>query len=259
MRGPNRREVTPRVLDRFSRYVASVKWTFAKTMPHIPHWYTVRPKYGGAPEDAFCDAVELIREYGYEVTWGKAQRVFVKFDLNGMCYWTMGCPLDETVIINRGALPSDTPYTRYREPALWPDEQNAILEAVGDLSGQVVLDASPNGCWVLDHLSGRPGAYEALEPDTSQWVGMLDRLEKAHPMQCTITGYAGRSVDVALDLFGRVMPLGEQWRRHFVSHVRRGGRWIAAIPTAEWGDAPELGPRAEQVVGRYTIIQGAVR
>jgi hypothetical protein len=47
------------------RFVEERKWTFAKTMPHIPHWWTRRK--GEHPEDPDFDAfVNYIRKHGYK-------------------------------------------------------------------------------------------------------------------------------------------------------------------------------------------------
>lgn len=81
-------------------FVDASTWTFAKTMAHIPHWYTVR-------RDAASDAqfewfVMFIREHGYRERWGPYFHHYL--DLDGWKYWTMGAELAVTVIINRTRL-----------------------------------------------------------------------------------------------------------------------------------------------------------
>jgi hypothetical protein len=71
-------------------------WTFAKTMPDWPHEYLVRE---GVDEDLFVAMVEHIRAHGYEGRfYGKAITYFAEDD---MIYWTMGAPVEKTIIINR--------------------------------------------------------------------------------------------------------------------------------------------------------------
>jgi hypothetical protein len=41
----------------------------------------------------------FIRERGERRTWGPYHHHY--FDLDGWSYWTMGAPLDQTVLINR--------------------------------------------------------------------------------------------------------------------------------------------------------------
>ena len=71
-------------------------WTFAKTMPDWPHEYLVRER---VDEDLFVAMVEHIRAYGDEGRFYKKRITY--FADNGMIYWTMGAPVEETIIINR--------------------------------------------------------------------------------------------------------------------------------------------------------------
>jgi hypothetical protein len=77
-------------------FIQSVQWTYAKTMPEWPHEYIVRDR---VDEGHFGKLVKHIREYGYE---GKFYTMSITyFDYDGMTYWTMGAPIEETIIINR--------------------------------------------------------------------------------------------------------------------------------------------------------------
>lgn len=77
-------------------FIDSTQWTFAKTMPEWPHEYIVRKQ---VDEDLFVRLVRHIQERGYE---GKFyQESITYYDDRGMIYWTMGAPLEETIIINR--------------------------------------------------------------------------------------------------------------------------------------------------------------
>ena len=77
-------------------FIQSVKWTYAKTMPEWPHEYIVRER---VDDELFVQMVEHIRKYGYE---GKFyNKTITYFDEDGMTYWTMGAPIEETIIINR--------------------------------------------------------------------------------------------------------------------------------------------------------------
>jgi hypothetical protein len=77
-------------------FVATAEWTFAKTMPEWPHEYLVRDRVGRVLFEAL---VRHIRQYGFE---GRIyQRVPTYFAEDGLLYWTMGEPIEETTIINR--------------------------------------------------------------------------------------------------------------------------------------------------------------
>ena len=78
------------------RFVDEVQWTFAKTMPEWPHEYIVRAR---VDEALFERTVKHIRANGYKgrFYW----KPIAYYDEGGRVYWTMGAPLQETIIINR--------------------------------------------------------------------------------------------------------------------------------------------------------------
>ena len=80
--------------------IAGSPWRFAKTMPQIPHWYTLRKQ---APSDEnFVAFVELIRSHGYDDT--HYSRTYRYLDVDGWQYWTMGTRTESTILINRAEL-----------------------------------------------------------------------------------------------------------------------------------------------------------
>ena len=82
--------------DALREFIDSLQWTFAKTMPEWPHEYIVRER---VDENLFVQLVRHIRANGYE---GKFYRKSITYyDDGGLVYWTMGAPLEETIIINR--------------------------------------------------------------------------------------------------------------------------------------------------------------
>ena len=83
--------------EQFREFVAAQAWTFAKTMPHIPHYWLARKDVDGA---AFEAAVRCIRTHGEPRPWGKRPPL-TYLDCDGWTYWTMGAPIGETTIINR--------------------------------------------------------------------------------------------------------------------------------------------------------------
>ena len=77
-------------------FVDSEQWTFAKTMSEWPHEYLVRHRVDA---QQFEKLVHHIRLHGREGRF--YQRVYVYFEEDGLLYWTMGEPVEETDIINR--------------------------------------------------------------------------------------------------------------------------------------------------------------
>ena len=81
---------------RLRRFVDEEKWTFAKTMPEWPHEYLVRDR---VDEELFEELIHHIRAHGADQRfYGRRHRYFEEA---GKLYWTMGAPVEETVIINR--------------------------------------------------------------------------------------------------------------------------------------------------------------
>jgi len=85
-----------RFTNELREFIQSVHWTYAKTMPEWPHEYIVRER---VDESLFVELVKHIREYGYEGNFYSKSITY--FDQDGMTYWTMGAPIEETIIINR--------------------------------------------------------------------------------------------------------------------------------------------------------------
>ena len=92
-------DLPPHVLLWVRNFIDNRFWKFAKTYAKsAPHSYTVRDWVLDL-EDDFSKMVELIREYG------RAERFYSKvyyyLYLDGQKYWTMGDPVDTTILINR--------------------------------------------------------------------------------------------------------------------------------------------------------------
>jgi hypothetical protein len=87
---------TRRLPTELREFVDSEQWTFAKTMPDWPHEYLVRHR---VDTPLFEILVRHIRKHGVEkLFYG---RKLIYFAEHGQLYWTMGAPINETVIINR--------------------------------------------------------------------------------------------------------------------------------------------------------------
>ena len=76
----------------FRDFVERHSWRFARTMPHMPHWYVTREVV--ANDADFERAVILIREHGERRPFGS--RKYTYLDVDGYSYWTMGAPVERT-------------------------------------------------------------------------------------------------------------------------------------------------------------------
>ena len=103
-------------------FVDEEKWTFAKTYaPTWPHEYIVRDR---VDEDLFIQLVRHIRTYGYEGNFYSKSLTY--YDEDGMTYWTMGAPIEETIVVNRCKKEQTYDY-RLRHGTL-PESKNANAE-----------------------------------------------------------------------------------------------------------------------------------
>lgn len=78
-------------------FIGRSTWKFAKTMPEMPHFYTLRKD--AERDEEFLGFAQFIRDFGYDASFGKARYRYADFD--GWQYWTMGFVLDSTILINR--------------------------------------------------------------------------------------------------------------------------------------------------------------
>ena len=87
-------------IDEIRSIIGRSYWKFAKTMPHIPHYYTLR-KHAKRDED-FVALVEFIHSHGYDDRLGRYFHRYLYLD--GWKYWTMGEALESTDLINRARI-----------------------------------------------------------------------------------------------------------------------------------------------------------
>jgi len=88
-------------------FIEKSSWTFAKTMPQWPHWYIVRSDENA---ESFARLVMFISETGEPQPYYSQKYIY--FEHDGMLYWTMGSPVEETTVINRCEVTSSYEYRR---------------------------------------------------------------------------------------------------------------------------------------------------
>jgi hypothetical protein len=94
-----------KAIEDFRWFVGKRDWRYAKTMPQWPHEYTVRRFDDSQDAQALFEAaVRLIRTQGESRIFAPTSRTSVYLDVDGRQYWTMGAPIEETIIINRAWL-----------------------------------------------------------------------------------------------------------------------------------------------------------
>tara|TARA_R100000664_G_C2698958_1_gene100050 strand:+ start:391 stop:663 length:273 start_codon:yes stop_codon:yes gene_type:complete len=78
----------------------NASYRFAKTMPKFPHYYTMKDTWNDHYE--FEEVVKHIRRYGIKQKFFKTTFIYLYID--DYKYWTMGAPVNETILINREKL-----------------------------------------------------------------------------------------------------------------------------------------------------------
>ena len=84
--------------DKIRDYIKRCEWTFAKTMPQWPHEYIVKGNCS-LTDDEFIKFVLAQRSLGEYEVWGPYRQPY--FYIDGYKYWTMGCEIEITTVINR--------------------------------------------------------------------------------------------------------------------------------------------------------------
>lgn len=86
--------------NRIRSFVSRYPWTFAKTYATFaPHEYYVKDKLDEEGKAEFAWFVEFIRDYGFNCKFASKEHTY--YELDGYYYWTMGDPIEETIILNR--------------------------------------------------------------------------------------------------------------------------------------------------------------
>jgi len=97
-------------LERARELLEAQTWIFARTMPWVPHWYTLRKRW--ARDEDFVWVVETMLRDGYDEIY--AQRQHRVMNVGGFKYWTY-CEGHTQVgagtcdLINRKPIPDPPP------------------------------------------------------------------------------------------------------------------------------------------------------
>lgn len=80
------------VADPVKKYLARsfidrCEWTFAKTMPGVPHDYVVRDNLSEDDKKAFDTLADYIQKHGYAATFGTKNYIYA--DIKNYKYWTI--------------------------------------------------------------------------------------------------------------------------------------------------------------------------
>jgi hypothetical protein len=102
------RKQTSDVLIDARAFIEASRWRFARSLPVLPHEYTLRTWHVEAGTEAdFLTMVQAIRQHGYRQRFG-SKRILVYLRVDGWRYWVMSPPelplaevLEQSTLINR--------------------------------------------------------------------------------------------------------------------------------------------------------------
>jgi len=186
-----------------AKLLLSNEFRFAKTMPQNPHWYTLRKNWDD--DQAFAEVVQFIRDHSYTEYFYK--KPFKMFLLNGFKYWTMGAPVDQTILINRAVQLNHVAYDEIADQyvKLFHDPESVAedkeLFKLLDIRGKI-LDIGCGSGLFLDYF--QPEHYTGIDPSEN----MLSFLREKHPgyqdkvIRCRFEDFYGEGYDTIISLYG---------------------------------------------------------
>lgn len=84
----------------FERFINRNKWIFGRTYAKFaPHEYVVKDRLSPADIKVFEEFTLFIRDFGYPAYYGNRLQMY--YTIGDYYYWTMGAPVDDTIILNR--------------------------------------------------------------------------------------------------------------------------------------------------------------
>lgn len=215
-------------------------YVFAKTMPRFPHHYVVRKNW--KHHISFDAVVQHIRDHGYPGRWGGQDYVY--FHLNGLRYWTMGAPVDETIILNRAEIP--------QEPASYDAVADTYDEIYADDNYQRENDMVFNhvpvevsslldiGCGTglaLDYIA--PQRYVGIDPSQRMLSRLTGKFKlPPHGFDLLRTDlkhfHLPEQFDYVLCLFGVASYMTAEEVRRIPDYVKPGGNYMVMVEKPDY-------------------------
>lgn len=203
-------------------------WIFAKTMPGNPHYYTLRKDMNN---DDFVALVETINKYGYKQFY--KWRSYILLDINEYFYWTMGAPIQDTILINK-KLRDGAPYDMIADQydSLFKDQQSIdedkkILSMIDYSAGQRILDIGCGTGLFVDYVM--PEKYIGIDPSEK----MLSRFVYKHPEYANKlihTGfesfYMKEPFDMVIALYGVASYINIQYLAKIMDVLALAGKYF---------------------------------
>lgn len=221
------REIFPAMhFEEFASLMHRAPWQFAKTMPHNPHWYTLKQKW--------ADPVAFARAARYTVAAGSTEwfgnRQWLCAYLNGWKYWIYDSNQESTLINKATNLPK-APYDGIADgyDGMFSDleslEENEHIIKWANPQGRT-LDIGCGTGLLLDYRPDLTAFYTGIDPSAE----MLKKFHVKHPnadtVQCGLEHFwvPGPRYDSAVGLFGGVSYAPPVSLERLKNYVVPGGR-----------------------------------
>lgn len=186
-------------------FIHNNEWVFAKTMPEAPHEYVVKNKLSPFYKTQFERLAKYIRIFGrterYLGTHPARQYLYV----GGYKYWTMGAPIQSTIILNRAQV-DPNPYDLMQYETLFTSTEDlaeekelveCVLQAFNDQPRiKTVLDVGCGDGLFIRHTDYPEEYYTGIDPS----VRMLTLFAQNHPSH-EESIFLGRAEDARLTAY----------------------------------------------------------
>jgi len=216
--------------DQIATALSSAEYVFAKTMPTNPHWYTLVYKW--KDKALFYEVVKYIRKHGViEMFWRKPYTVFF---MNGYKYWTMGAPLEETILINRKPVELPHPYDAVENyTSAFSSEEDIqeecdLWDVIGrPPAGAKVIDVGcGDGMLLRNNPQVAPNDYLGLDPS----ITMVNAFKQANPgfevLHTSFEHLHSPKADFVYALFGTASYIHPDEREKFRALLKPGGKAV---------------------------------
>lgn len=157
------------------RLISRVQWTWAKTYQSIPHEYIVR-KRCGLNDKEFIYLVQAQREFGIPEQWHKYNFPYLYID--GYKYWTMGDPIEDTIIINRQKVFTEFDSLEHQEEDHNPQLMKQVVTLFNSaFAGREVYEGGCGEGSTIQYFGIPPHLYRGVDPSQKA----IDTLKAAFP------------------------------------------------------------------------------
>ena len=85
------------IMEEFIKLIEQTEWTFAKTMPEIPHYYIVRDKLSEGDKKLFDEFEKYIKKNGYSKKFYSKEYYY--FEIDDYKYWVVENVLNREKLI----------------------------------------------------------------------------------------------------------------------------------------------------------------